>query len=192
MLLQAKLYLWTMTVFMIQFETLTVLFILSDAGSSSSSCRIWIMQAQALVDLRRRSFIVIKFSRTVPHTLAYKQLTILRQVHASAMFCCHDFCCVRIEPHCRHESTEFLTMRTDQSNVWRDILIHDFLKLIYHLRNKNWHDGMRQLYIFRTQPSNHSLWTGPTWRNYINGFNAGYTFVCGWLYLSTIRCIVSM
>ena len=30
----------TMTVFMIQFETFPVLLILSDAGSSSSSCRI--------------------------------------------------------------------------------------------------------------------------------------------------------
>ena len=41
------------------------------------------MQTPALVDLRRRNFIVIKFSRTVPHALlAYKQLTELRQVHA--------------------------------------------------------------------------------------------------------------
>ena len=38
------------------------------------------MQAPALVDLRRRSFIMIKFSRTVSHALAYKQLTKLRQV----------------------------------------------------------------------------------------------------------------
>ena len=34
------LYQWTMTAFMIQFETLPVLLILSNAGSSSSSCRI--------------------------------------------------------------------------------------------------------------------------------------------------------
>ena len=63
MLLQAYLYLWTMTVFMIQFEILPVLSILSNGGSSSSSCRIWIMQSPALVDLKRRSFIMIKFSR---------------------------------------------------------------------------------------------------------------------------------
>ena len=47
------------------------------------------MQAPALVDLRRGSFIMIKFFRTVPHALAYKQLTKLRQVHA--MFCCRHF-----------------------------------------------------------------------------------------------------
>ena len=34
------LYMWTITVFMIRFETLPVLLILSNAGSSSSSCRI--------------------------------------------------------------------------------------------------------------------------------------------------------
>ena len=85
MLLQAYLYLWTMTVFMIQFETFPVLLILSNAGSSSSSCRIWIMQAPALVDLRRRSFIMIKFSRTVPHALAYKRLTKLLQAHANVL-----------------------------------------------------------------------------------------------------------
>ena len=67
MLLQAYLYLWIMTVFMIQFENLPVLLILSDAGSNSSSCRIWIMQAPALVDLRRRGFIMIKLSRTFCH-----------------------------------------------------------------------------------------------------------------------------
>ena len=33
------------------------------------------MQAPSLVNLRRRSFIMIKFSRTVPNALAYKQLT---------------------------------------------------------------------------------------------------------------------
>ena len=75
--------------FMIQFETLPVLLILSNTGSSSSSCRIRIMQTPALVDLRRRSFVMIKFSRAVPSALAYKQLTELRQVHA--MFCCRDF-----------------------------------------------------------------------------------------------------
>ena len=40
MLLQAYLYIWT--VFMIQFETLPALLIVSNAGLSSSSCRIWI------------------------------------------------------------------------------------------------------------------------------------------------------
>ena len=89
MLLQTYLYLWTMTVFMIQFETFPVLLILSNAGSSSSSCRIGIMQAPALADLRCRSFIMIKFSRTVPHTLAYKELNNTSQVHA--MFCCRHF-----------------------------------------------------------------------------------------------------
>ena len=77
MLLQAYLYLWTMTAFMIHFETLPVLLILSNTGSSSSSCRIWMMQAPAFVDLRRRSFIMVKFSRTVPHALAYKHSQIL-------------------------------------------------------------------------------------------------------------------
>ena len=125
MLLQAYLYLWAMTVLMIQFETLPVLLILSNAGSSSSFCRICIIQASSLVDLRRRSFTMIKLSRTVPHALAYKQLTKLCQVHA--MFCCRHFGCVRIEPHCRHESTEFLTTRTDQSKC--DILIHYVLNL---------------------------------------------------------------
>ena len=124
MLLQAYLYLWNMTVFMIQFETLPVLLILSNACSSSSSCRICIIQAPALVDLRRRSFIMIKFSRTVQHAPAYKQLTKLRQV--PAMFCCRHFWCVRIEPHRRHESTEFLTTRTDHSK--RYILFHYVLK----------------------------------------------------------------
>ena len=64
MLLQAYLYLWAMTVFIIQFEAPPVLLILSNAGSSSSSCRVGIMQGPALVDLRRSSFIMIKFSRT--------------------------------------------------------------------------------------------------------------------------------
>ena len=40
MLLQAYLYPWTVTVFVIQFGTLPVLLILSNAGSSSSSCKI--------------------------------------------------------------------------------------------------------------------------------------------------------
>ena len=56
MLLQAYLYLLAMTVFIIQLATLTVYLILSDAGSSLSSCRIWIIQAPALVDWRRRSY----------------------------------------------------------------------------------------------------------------------------------------
>ena len=105
-----------MTVFMIQFETLPVLLILSNTSSSSSSCRIWIIQAPALVDLRRHSFIMIKFSRTVPHALTYKQLTKLLQVHS--MFCCH-FWCVRIEPHCRQESTECLTLRIPRGRTCR-------------------------------------------------------------------------
>ena len=78
MLLQAYLYPWTMTVFLIQFETPPVLLILSSAVSSSSSHRIGIMQAPALVDLRDRSFIMIEFSRTVLQALAYKQLKKLR------------------------------------------------------------------------------------------------------------------
>ena len=77
MLLQAILFLWIMSVFMIQFDTLPVLLILSNAGSSSTSCRTWITQTPALVNLRRRSFIMIKFSRTVPHAIAYKQLKTL-------------------------------------------------------------------------------------------------------------------
>ena len=44
MLLQAYLYIWTMTVFMIQSETLPALLIVSNAGLSSSSCRIWIIR----------------------------------------------------------------------------------------------------------------------------------------------------
>ena len=63
MMLKAYLYLWIMTVFMTRFETLLVLLILNNAGS------------------RRCSLIMIKLSRTVPHALAYKQLTKLRQVH---------------------------------------------------------------------------------------------------------------
>ena len=55
MLLQAYLCLWVITVFMIQLTTPSVLLILSNAGSSSSSCRILVMQVPALVDLRRRS-----------------------------------------------------------------------------------------------------------------------------------------
>ena len=130
MLLQAYLYLWTMIVFTIQFETLPVLLILNNAGSSSSSCRIWIMQAPVLVELRRRCFVMIKVSRTVPHALAYKQLTKLLQVHA--MFCCRHFQRVRIERHCRHDTTEFLTTRTDQSK--RDILIYyDLIDFIAHI-----------------------------------------------------------
>ena len=86
------------------------------------------MQALAGVDLRRRSFITIKFSRNVPHALAYKQLTKL--VHA--MFCCLHFYCVRVEPHCRHESTVYLTTRTGQSK--RDILIHYVLLSFRHFK----------------------------------------------------------
>ena len=56
MLLQAYLYLWAMTVFIIQLATPPVVLILSDAGSRSSSCRIWIVQAPALVDLRPGSY----------------------------------------------------------------------------------------------------------------------------------------
>ena len=104
-----------MTVFMIQFETFPVLLILSNAGSSSSSCRIGIKQAPALVDLRRHSFIMVKFSR-----LAYKQLTKLRQVHA--MFCVAISSGFESNHNCRHESTEFLTTRADQSK--HDILVH--------------------------------------------------------------------
>ena len=37
------------------------------------------------------------------------------------MFCCRHFYCVRIEPHCKHRSIEFLTTQTDQSKG--DILI---------------------------------------------------------------------
>ena len=48
-------YIWAMTVFMLQLATRPVLSILSDAGSCSSSCRIRIMQALALVELRLRS-----------------------------------------------------------------------------------------------------------------------------------------
>ena len=77
------------------------------------------MQASSLVNLRRHSLMMIKLSRTVSHAMAYKQLTKRRQVHA--MFCCRHFQCVRIKSHCRHEPTEFLTTRTDQSK--RDILI---------------------------------------------------------------------
>ena len=37
------------------------------------------------------------------------------------MFCCRHFYCVRIEPHWKHRSIEFLTTQTDQSKG--DILI---------------------------------------------------------------------
>ena len=44
------------------------------------------MQAPAFVNLRRRSFIMVKFSRTVPHALAYKQLTkIVKYMQCSAV-----------------------------------------------------------------------------------------------------------
>ena len=42
------------------------------------------------------------------------------------MFCCRHFYRVRIEPHCKHRSIEFLTMQTDQSKG--DILIDHVLR----------------------------------------------------------------
>ena len=105
LLLQAYLYLWTMTVSTTKFEPLAVLLISSNAGSSSSSCIIWMMQAPALVNLRRHTFIMFKFFRTVPHALAYKQLTQTSSSTYNVLL-----------------STEILTTRTDQSK--RDILIH--------------------------------------------------------------------
>ena len=71
--------------FMIQFETLPVLLILSNAGSISSFCRIWIIQAPALVDLRRRSFIMIIFSRTVPGDPKRKYFRLTK--HQTIAFC---------------------------------------------------------------------------------------------------------
>ena len=53
MLLQAALYLWAMTVFMIKLAVPPVLTILSDEGSSS--CRILIMQVPTLVDFTGHS-----------------------------------------------------------------------------------------------------------------------------------------
>ena len=47
------LYLWAMTVFVLQLASPPVLLILCDTGSSSSFSRI--QQAQALVDLKRHS-----------------------------------------------------------------------------------------------------------------------------------------
>ena len=44
------------------------------------------------------------------------------------MFCCYHFYCVRIEPHCKHRSIEFLTTQTDQSK--RNILIDYVLNTI--------------------------------------------------------------
>ena len=45
------------------------------------------------------------------------------------MFCCRHFYRVRIEPHCKHRSIEFLTTQTDQSEG--DILIDYVLNLEY-------------------------------------------------------------
>ena len=53
-MLYAYLYLWAMTVFVLQIASPPVLLILSDAGSSSSFSRI--QQAPALVDLKRHSY----------------------------------------------------------------------------------------------------------------------------------------
>ena len=43
------------------------------------------------------------------------------------MFCCRHFYRVRIEPHCKHRSIEFLTTQTDQSKG--DILIDYVLNI---------------------------------------------------------------
>ena len=51
--IEAYLYLWAITVFMIQLASPPFLLIISDAGFSS--CRILIVQAPALVDFRRLS-----------------------------------------------------------------------------------------------------------------------------------------
>ena len=45
------------------------------------------------------------------------------------MFCCRHFYCVRIEPHCKHRSIEFLTTQTDQSKG--NILIDYVLTVFY-------------------------------------------------------------
>ena len=49
-------YLWAMTVFVLQLAPAPVFLILSDAGFSSSFSRILIKQSPALVDLKRHSY----------------------------------------------------------------------------------------------------------------------------------------
>ena len=51
-------------------------------------------------------------------------------------FCCRHFYCVRIEPHCKHRSIEFLTTQTDQSK--RDILINYVLINFLNKSNHWW------------------------------------------------------
>ena len=45
------------------------------------------------------------------------------------MFCCRHFYRVRIKPHCKHRSIEFLTTQTDQSKG--DIVI-DYVLSLFH------------------------------------------------------------
>ena len=47
---------------------------------------------------------------------------------SQVMFCCRHFYRIRIEPHCKHRSIEFLTMQTDQSKG--DILIDYVLNIL--------------------------------------------------------------
>ena len=62
----------------------------------------------------------------------FKRIILVKLVHCEnknarsenfcqVMFYCSHFYCVRIEPHCKHRSIEFLTTQTDQPK--RDILI---------------------------------------------------------------------
>ena len=53
------------------------------------------------------------------------------------MFFCHHFYCVRIETHCRHRSTKFLTTQSDQSK--RDILVGHVLNCFQKCKMKNFH-----------------------------------------------------
>ena len=60
------------------------------------------------------------------------------------MFCCRHFYRVRIEPHYKHRSIEFLTTQTDQSKG--DILIDYVLKEFYQLAEAS---SLRYIFKFR-------------------------------------------
>ena len=119
-----------MTVFMVQFAPPPVLLILGDACSGSSFSRIWIKQAPALVDLKLVIIIKQTYRFLVWYSILHNCINSCNGMQAthktSSMFCCSV---IRIESHCRHRSTEFLTTQSGQSK--RDVLIHYLLIYVY-------------------------------------------------------------
>ena len=53
------------------------------------------------------------------------------------MFCCRHFYRVRIEPHCKHRSIEFLTTQTDQSegDILIDYVLNYFFLILDNFQN---------------------------------------------------------